>query len=95
MRYAPNKFEMGKSMGHGQIAEFIMVQCLRREGSGHLFLRRDGLENTPERVTARRDYLEAHPDTSPEFRRAILAAGITPGMTRWEATAALVAAGGG
>src|SRR5687767_11575076 len=75
-------------MGHGQVAEFIMEQCLLGRGRGQLFLRRDGLENTPGRVAARRDYLEAHPETRPEYREAILEAGITPGMTRRETVAA-------
>ena len=59
-----------------------------RRGEGQLFLRRDGLENTPERVAARHAYLEAYPDTRPEYRMAILEAGITPGMTRRETVAA-------
>lgn len=75
-------------MGHGQVAEFIMEQCWRGLGQGQLFLRRDGLENTPERVAARHAYLEAYPDTRPEYRRAILEAGITPGMMRRETVAA-------
>jgi hypothetical protein len=75
-------------MGHGQISDFIISECLSGQGRGQLFLRRDGLENTPERVKAREEYLEAHPETSAQYRRAILAAGITPGMTRWEVVAA-------
>jgi hypothetical protein len=61
---------------------------MRGEGRGQVFFRRDGLENTPERIVARNDYLEAHPDIRPEYRRAILEAGITLGMTRWEVAVA-------
>lgn len=75
-------------MGHGQVAEFIRDMCWRGEVAGLLFLRRDGLENTPERVAKRHAYLEAHPETRPEYRKAILEAGVTPGKTRRETVAA-------
>jgi hypothetical protein len=75
-------------MGHGQIAEFIIGECMSGYGRGQLFLRRDGLENTPERISARLNYLDAHPETRAQYQHAILEAGITPGMTRWEVTVA-------
>ena len=75
-------------MGHGQVADLIITECRRGRGADQLFLRRDGLENTPERVAARHAYLERYPETSPLYRRAILEAGVTPGMTRRETVAA-------
>lgn len=66
----------------------ITADCLRHFGKGELFYRTDGLQFEQRRADLRRDYLEAHPGTTPEFREAILNAAATPGMTEDEVSAA-------
>jgi hypothetical protein len=66
----------------------IISECLKQYGRGELFARTDGLQFEAQRAEARRAYLEAHPETDPQHREAILNAAITPGMTRNEVIAA-------
>src|SRR6185503_20837454 len=66
----------------------IISECLKEYGQGKLFARTDGLQFEPRRAEVRRAYLEAHPETDPQHREAILNAAITPGMTRDEVIAA-------
>ena len=66
----------------------IIAECLKKYGQGELFARTDGLQFEAQRADVRRAYLEAHPETSPQHREAILNAAITPGMTRDEVIAA-------
>ncbi|MDX6614567.1 MAG: hypothetical protein QOD75_3753 [Blastocatellia bacterium] len=66
----------------------IISECLKHHGQGQLFFRADGLAFETRRSEARLEYLAAHDDIDPPTRAAILAAAITPGMTRNEVIAA-------
>jgi hypothetical protein len=66
----------------------IISECRKQHGRGELFARRDGLQFEARRAEVRSSYLEAHPETDPQYREAILNAAITPGMTRDEVIAA-------
>ena len=66
----------------------IISECSKQYGKGELFFRGDGLQSERRRAESRRQYLESHPGTDPEYRRAILDAAATPGMTRDQVVAA-------
>ena len=64
----------------------VISDCLKEHGKGELFFRTDGLQFEERRARVRREYLEAHPETT--HYEAIMKAGVTPGMTRAEVIAA-------
>lgn len=66
----------------------IITECQKYHGAGKLFFRSDGLQNEERRDAQRHRFLEANPGIGTERRKQILSAGVTPGMTRGEATAA-------
>ncbi len=75
-------------MGREQIVGLIIDECRKRYGAGGVFYRGDGLAFEERRAAKRAAYLEAHPETSPEYRELIEKGGLTPGMSHGESIAA-------
>lgn len=75
-------------MGREQIVGLIIDECRKRHGAGTVFYRGDGLAFEERRALKRAAYLQAHPETSPEYRELIERGGLTPGMLHAESVAA-------
>lgn len=75
-------------MGRGEIVGLIIDECRKRYGAGQVFYRGDGLAFEERRAAKRAAYLQAHPETRPEYRELIERGGLTPGMSHAESVAA-------
>ena len=75
-------------MGREEVVGLIIDECRRRYGEGQVFYRGDGLAFEERRAAKRAAYLQAHPETSPEYRGLIAGGGVTPGMSHAESVAA-------
>lgn len=75
-------------MGREEIVGLIIDECRKRYGEGEVFYRGDGLAFEERRAAKRAAYLQAHPETRPEYRELIEKGGLTPGMSHAESVAA-------